>query len=136
MPIEIAGVVMQLSTQQQYQEALIKMAVLFYQVDGKITLTEQDYLDELLESLDWDSPISRDAFMNDVIYHTRTAIDAGEATDVLKSLQPQLVKDANRAVEVATVMTGVDGERSDEETELLSLLTHKLLAKALTETAS
>ncbi|MCP4946994.1 MAG: TerB family tellurite resistance protein, partial [Aestuariibacter sp.] len=42
---------MQLSTQQQYQEALIKMAVLFYQVDGKITLTEQDYLDELLESL-------------------------------------------------------------------------------------
>jgi tellurite resistance protein len=136
MPIEKAGVVMQLSTQQQYQEALIKMAVLFYQVDGKITLTEQDYLDELLESLDWDSPISRDAFMNDVIYHTRTAIDAGEATDVLKSLQPQLVKDANRAVEVATVMTGVDGERSDEETELLSLLTHKLLAKALTETAS
>lgn len=127
---------MQLSTQQQYQEALIKMAVLFYQVDGKITLTEQDYLDELLESLDWDSPISRDAFMNDVIYHTRTAIDAGEATGVLKSLQPQLVKDANRAVEVATVMTGVDGERSDEETELLSLLTHKLLAKALTETAS
>ena len=127
---------MQLSTQQQYQEAQIKMAVLFYQVDGKITLTEQDYLDELLESLDWDSPISRDAFMNDVIYHTRTAIDAGEATDVLKSLQPQLVKDANRAVEVATVMTGVDGERSDEETELLSLLTHKLLAKALTETAS
>lgn len=127
---------MQLSTQQQYQEALIKMAVLFYQVDGKITLTEQDYLDELLESLDWDSPISRDAFMNDVIYHTRTAIDAGEATDVLKSLQPQLVKDAIRAVEVATVMTGVDGERSDEETELLSLLTHKLLAKALTETAS
>ena len=127
---------MQLSTQQQYQEALIKMAVLFYQVDGKITLTEQDYLDELLESLDWDSPISRDAFMNDVIYHTRTAIDAGEATDVLKSLQPQLVKDANRAVEVATVMTGVDGERSDEETELLSLLTHKLLAKALTETVS
>ena len=127
---------MQLSTQQQYQEALIKMAVLFYQVDGKITLTEQDYLDELLESLDWDSPTSRDAFMNDVIYHTRTAIDAGEATDVLKSLQPQLVKDANRAVEVATVMTGVDGERSDEETELLSLLTHKLLAKALTETAS
>ncbi len=127
---------MQLSTQQQYQEALIKMAVLFYQVDGKITLTEQDYLDELLESLDWDSPISRDAFMNDVIYQTRTAIDAGEATDVLKSLQPQLVKDANRAVEVATVMTGVDGERSDEETELLSLLTHKLLAKALTESAS
>ncbi len=127
---------MQLSTQQQYQEALIKMAVLFYQVDGKITLTEQDYLDELLESLDWDSPISRDAFVNDVIYHTRTAIDAGEASDVLKSLQPQLVKDANRSVEVATVMTGVDGERSDEETELLSLLTHKLLAKALTETVS
>lgn len=127
---------MQLSTQQQYQEALIKMAVLFYQVDGKITLTEQDYLDELLESLDWESPISRDAFVNDVIYHTRTAIDAGEASDVLKSLQPQLVIDANRAVEVATVMTGVDGERSDEETELLSLLTHKLLAKALTETVS
>jgi len=34
-------------------------------------------------------------------------------------------------MEVAMAITGVDGERSEEETELLSLLTHKLLAKAL-----
>lgn len=45
------------------------MVVLFYQVDGKIIFIEQDYLDELLEFLDWDSFISWDVFMNDVIYY-------------------------------------------------------------------
>ena len=36
------------------------------------------------------------------------------------------------ALEVAMAMSGVDGERSEEETELLSLLTHKVLARELT----
>ncbi|NVK55906.1 MAG: TerB family tellurite resistance protein [Alteromonadaceae bacterium] len=123
---------MHFSEEQLFNQALIKLAVLFYQVDGKILLCEQDYLEELVESLDWDSPICREAFVNEVIHQTRTALDTGDAAYILRSLQSDLSYDANRALEVAIAMSGIDGERSEEETELLSLLTHKVLARALT----
>lgn len=122
---------MQLSHQQHFNQALIKLSVLLYQVDGKVTLSEQDYLESVVDGLDWDSPICVDAFINDAIYQTRQAIDAGEATQYLREMKNHLTFDAQKAMEVAMNITGVDGERSDEETELLSLLTHKLLAKAL-----
>ncbi len=126
---------MHLSEEQLFNQALIKLAVLFYQVDRKILLCEQDYLEELVDSLDWESPISREAFVNEVIHQTRTALDTGDAADILRSLQGELSYDANQALEVAIAMSGIDGERSEEETELLSLLTHKVLAKALTNCA-
>ncbi|GGF71719.1 hypothetical protein [Alteromonas lipolytica] len=122
---------MHLSEEQKFNQALIKLAVLFYQVDRKILLSEQDYLEELVESLKWDSPICREAYVNEVIYQTRTALDSGDAKDILRSLQTELSFNANQALEVAMAMSGIDGERSDEETELLSLLTHKVLAKEL-----
>ena len=122
---------MHLSEEQRFNQAIIKLAVLFYQVDRKILLSEQDYLEELIESLEWDSPICREAYVKEVIYQIRTALDAGEAVDTLRSLQSDLSFDANTALEVAMGMSGADGERSEEETELLSLLTHKLLAREL-----
>lgn len=122
---------MQLSEQQSFNQALIKLSVLLYQVDGVVTLSEQDYLSSMVESLDWQSPICREAFLNDTIYQTRKAIDTGDAITFLRSLKNDLSFDAEKTLEVAMAITGVDGERSEEETELLSLLTHKLLAKAL-----
>ena len=122
---------MQLSEEQSFNQALIKLSVLLYQVDGMVTLSEQDYLNAMVESLDWQSPICREAFLNDTIYQTRKAIDTGDAITVLRSLKHDLSFDAEKTLEVAMAITGVDGERSEEETELLSLLTHKLLAKAL-----
>jgi tellurite resistance protein len=126
---------MELSSQQAFNQSLIKMAILFYQADGRITLSEQDYLDKIIEQIEWDSPICIDAFVNDVIYQTRTALDAGKGADYLRQLQDDLSLDANKALEVAMAITGVDGERCDEETELLSLLTHKVLARALLHAA-
>ncbi|QJR79851.1 TerB family tellurite resistance protein [Alteromonas pelagimontana] len=122
---------MQLSPQQAFNQALIRLSVLLYQVDKKVTLSEQEYLESVLEKLDWQSPICREAFFNDAIYQTRQALDAGQEIDYLRALKGDLLFDADKAMEVAIAITGVDGERSDEETELLSLLTHKLLAKAL-----
>ncbi len=117
--------------QQSFNQALIKLSVLLYQVDGMVTLSEQDYLNAMVESLDWQSPICREAFLNDTIYQTRKAIDTGDTITFLRSLKHDLSFDAEKTLEVAMAITGVDGERSEEETELLSLLTHKLLAKAL-----
>ena len=105
---------MQLSPNQRFNEALIKTAVLLYQVDGLVSLTEQDYLEELINDLKWQSPICKDAFLTQ-------AIQADE-----------LNFDAAKVLEVAMGITGVDGERSEHETELLHYLTHKLLARELT----
>ncbi|WP_137167590.1 TerB family tellurite resistance protein [Salinimonas lutimaris] len=122
---------MQLSNQQAFNQALIRLSVLLVQIDKKVTLTEQDYLDEVVASLDWQSPICREAFFNDVIYQTRKAIDVGDSVKYLRSFKDDLVFDADKAMEVAMQITGVDGERSEEETEILSLLSHKMLARAL-----
>ncbi|MEW9798112.1 TerB family tellurite resistance protein [Alteromonas sp. CYL-A6] len=122
---------MQLSAIQSFNQALIKMAVLLYQVDKTVTLTEQDYLESLVAELDWQSPICPEAFLNDAIFQARKALDTGNETDYLRALRDDLLFDADRALEVAMAITGVDGERSEEETELLALLTHKYLAKAL-----
>ncbi|NDV91142.1 TerB family tellurite resistance protein [Alteromonas sp. 345S023] len=122
---------MHLSEQQSFNQALIKLAVLLYQVDGMVTLSEQDYLNSVVEELDWQSPICPEAFLTDTIYQTRQAIDTGDTLQYMRDLKEDLVFDAEKALEVAMMITGVDGERSEEETELLSVLTHKLLAKAL-----
>ncbi|RDV25217.1 TerB family tellurite resistance protein [Alteromonas aestuariivivens] len=122
---------MQLSSEQAFNQALIKLSVLLYQVDGKVTLSEQEYIDDVIEHLNWQSPICQSAFLNDAIYRTRQALDTGEAKDFIRSLQQDLLFDAGKALEVAMAITGVDGERSESETELLSLLTHKILAKGL-----
>jgi tellurite resistance protein len=122
---------MQLSEQQSFNQALIQLSVLLYQVDGVVTLSEQDYLSEIVDSLSWESPICPEAFLNDTIYQTRKAIDTGDAVSYMRSLKNALSFDADKTLEVAMAITGVDGERSEAETELLSLLTHKVLAKAL-----
>lgn len=122
---------MQLSSQQSFNQALVRLAVLLYQIDNKVTLTEQDYLEQLVNSLEWESPICPEAFLNDVIYQTRKALDTGVAMDYLREFKDDLSFDAHKAMEVAMTITGVDGNRSEEETEILSLLTHKMLAKAL-----
>lgn len=122
---------MQLSSVQKFNQALIQMAVLLYQVDRKVTLTEQDALDDVMSKIEWDSPISIDAFKTESIFLARQSIDVGEGLNFLKAMAPDLLYDADKAMEVACFITGVDGERSDEEVEYLHFLTHKLLAKAL-----
>jgi tellurite resistance protein len=122
---------MQLSEQQSFNQALIQLSVLLYQVDGVVTLSEQDYLSDIVDTLSWESPICPEAFLNDTIYQTRKAIDTGDAVSYMRSLKHALSFDADKTLEVAMAITGVDGERSEAETELLSLLTHKVLAKAL-----
>lgn len=116
---------------QDFNEALIKLSVLLYQIDGKVTLTELDYFDELVEKLHWHSGISKPAFINDAIHKARQAIDAGEPQDYIRSLADGLNIDPARALEVAMDITNVDGKRSEEEIELLALLSNRVLARGL-----
>lgn len=127
---------MQLSEQQMYNEALIQLVVLLYQIDGRVSLSEQDYLEELMEGMSWQSPISRQARLNAIISETRQCIERQQHVELLQTLKPILNMDANKTLEVAMAITAVDGERSEPETELLALLTHKILSKALLKSFS
>ncbi|MFC4701998.1 TerB family tellurite resistance protein [Glaciecola siphonariae] len=116
---------------QQFNEALVRMMVLFYQIDGKITLTEQDYFEKVTDSLDWRSGVVLPAFINQAIHDAREAISSGQAREFLRKLGNDLNIDAAKSFEVAMDITAADGKRSDEELELLSLLSNRVLAKGL-----
>lgn len=117
--------------QQNFNEAVIKMMVLLYQVNGKVTLTELAFFDETIDAFDWRNGISLAAFVNQVIYEVRQAIDRSEATRYLKSLGQALNYDSVKALDLAMKLTALKGQRSDEEKELLDVLSNKILAKGL-----
>ena len=84
---------MQLSPNQGFNEALFKTGVLLDQVYGMVSLTEQDYLEEVIDDLKWQSPICRDAFLTQAIHEARVANDAGDAMGFLKSQSDDIVID-------------------------------------------
>lgn len=116
---------------QIFNESLIKLAVLLYQIDGKVSLSEQDYLEEYCNSIKWRSGISLSAFINQAIHDARNAIDTQKEREYLFSLGSGLNVDPAEALSVAMEITAVDGKRSEEELELLSLLSNRVLAKGL-----
>jgi alpha-D-ribose 1-methylphosphonate 5-triphosphate synthase subunit PhnH len=117
--------------EQSFNEAVIKLTVLMYQIDGKVTLSEQDYFDTVLASLNWRSGVTIEAYVNDAIHQARVAIDGDKAREFLFSLANGLNVDPARSLEVAMDITEVDGNRSDEELELLSLLSNRVLARGV-----
>lgn len=121
----------QYTEQQNFNEAMIRLMVLLYQVNGKVTLTELDFFDETINAFDWQSGISLAAFVSQVIHEVRQAIDQVETIPYLKSLGKALNYDPAKAFDIALQLTALKGQRSEEEKELLSLLSNKVLAKGL-----
>ncbi|GLR72866.1 TerB family tellurite resistance protein [Agaribacter marinus] len=120
-----------LEEEQLFNEALIRMTVLLYQIDGKVTLTEQDYLTALVEQMAWHNGVVQPAFINQAIHESRQAIDTRQATQYLRDLGKDLNLNPARAFEVAMEITEVDGKRSEDELELLSLLSNRILGRGL-----
>jgi hypothetical protein len=123
----------QITPAQAFNESVIKLLVLLYQIDGKVTLTEQDYFDEVSAALDWRSGVSISAFINDAIHQARVAIDQKAAREYLFTLGNGLCYNAAQALEYAMDITEVDGKRSEEELEILALLSNRVLARGFTE---
>lgn len=121
--------VLGLKDAQEFNEDLIKLAVLLYQIDGKVTLSEQDYFENLVANMNWRNGVSLEAFINDAIHQSREAIDHSDTREYLFSLSAGLNHDPATALEMAMAITQVDGKRSDDELELLSLLSNRVLAK-------
>jgi hypothetical protein len=122
-----------ITAEQDFNESVIKLLVLLYQIDGKVTLTEQDLFDDITLSLNWRSGVSISAYINDAIHQARVAIDQRESREFLFKLAPGLNHNAAQALEYAMDITAIDGKRSEEEVELLALLSNRVLARGLVD---
>ncbi|KMT66313.1 hypothetical protein [Catenovulum maritimum] len=114
--------------QQKQKEALLAIATLFSQVDGKIRLSEQDYIDIWLNGLEWNGKFDRQTTHKLIITQSRTAIENNNIEKYLISLIDQLSDRVYQdfVITFAKYVSEIDGEVATEEKELLALLT-KLL---------
>lgn len=123
----------QITTAQAFNQSLIKLLVLLYQIDGKVTLTEQDYFEEVTAKLDWRSGVSISAFINDAIHQARVAIDQNAVRKFLFTLGNGLCHDAAQALKYAMEITELDRRRSEEQLEILALLSNRVLARGFVD---
>ncbi|WJG09375.1 TerB family tellurite resistance protein [Aliiglaciecola sp. LCG003] len=117
--------------EQAFNEALLKLCMLMYRIDGKITLTEQDYFQSIYSHLDWQGEQDLDEFQRQSIHQVRQAVDSGEVKAYILSLKDALTFNAKKALTVAQGISLVDGDIAEEEQEILDYLQNRLLAKAL-----
>lgn len=117
--------------QQEFNEALTKLCILLYQIDGKITLREQEYFRAVHEKFDWHGEVDFEDFQSRAISQVRDVIQSKEEKRFVSSLREALELDAKKALAVAQGISNIDGELADEEMEILDYLQERVLAKAL-----
>ena len=117
--------------QQEFNESLAKLCILLYQIDGKITLREQEYFQAVHEKFDWHGDVDFEDFQSRTISQVRDVIESKEEKQFVSSLREALEVDAKKALAVAQGISNIDGEIADEEMEILDYLQDRVLAKAL-----
>lgn len=117
--------------EQQFNEALLKLCMLIYRVDGKITLSEQDYYQAIYSNVDWHGEEDLEEFERQSIHQVRQVVDSGNINSFLLSLKEPLSFNAKKALTVAQGIAHIDGEIAEQELEILEFLQNRLLAKAL-----
>lgn len=117
--------------EQQFNEALLKLCMLIYRIDGKITLSEQDYYQALYSNINWQGEEDLEEFQRQSIHEVRNVVDDGEIKSYLLSLKDALSFNAKKAITVAQGISHIDGEIAEEEQEILDYLQNRVLAKAL-----
>ncbi|GAA0855045.1 TerB family tellurite resistance protein [Aliiglaciecola litoralis] len=117
--------------EQQFNEALLKLCMLMYRIDGKITLSEQDYYHAIHAHLDWQGEQDLEEFERQSIHQVRDAVDKGETKKFLLTLRDALCLDAKKALSIAQGIAFIDGEIAESEQEALDYLQNRVLARAL-----
>ncbi|MDX1537192.1 hypothetical protein [Arsukibacterium sp.] len=117
-----------MATQQDFNEALLKLAILMYRIDGKIRLNEQELLDEIGDQLDWQGVNSITAVQNQALADVRQAISSNQVEGYLTNLKPALQFNKQQALDTARELMQSDGEEAKQERQLYDQLLHLLMA--------
>ena len=112
--------------EQKVSERLIELATFFYKIDKRVSLEEQKYIDELLETIEWNSSISIESYQRDCIAKINGIIGCNE--DQVSLYLSNLMLDiaglgaADKAKNIAKEISDADGEIADEEVKYLDLV--------------
>ncbi len=111
---------------QQISEKLIELATFFYKIDKRVSLEEQKYMDELLETIEWNSSISIESYQRDCIARVNE-IDRKTDDQVVAYLSDlmQELSDLGAASKAKTIAKGIsdaDGEIADDEVKYLDVV--------------
>lgn len=112
--------------QQDFNEALLKLAILMYRIDGKIRLNEQELVDEIGDNLNWDGVNSITAIQSQALADVRQAISSNQVEAYLTNLKPALQFDKQQALDTARQIMQSDGEEAQQERRLYDMLVQML----------
>jgi len=122
----IYSLVGDMKSNQKDSEALVALATFFYKVDGRITLDEEEYIDDFLSVLEWNSTIDITVFQKRVIPTINQVLD-GAIDGYLKylgGLMDDIESKEVRALakKIAQEISDVDGETADLEVQCLDYI--------------
>ncbi|EAR07811.1 TerB family tellurite resistance protein [Reinekea blandensis] len=112
---------------QEKSEAIIKLATLLYQADGKVKMEEQELFDRLLAELPWDkSSQSKSAFHHDMIARSRDALAEHQITAYLEPIVPALKSDAH-VLTMLRELAVSDGYLHQREADILKTVANLMV---------
>ncbi|GAC16271.1 tellurite resistance TerB family protein [Aliiglaciecola lipolytica] len=117
--------------EQNFNEALLKLCMLLYRIDGKITLSEQDYYDSVYRHIHWQGEDDLEEFQRQSIHQVRDVVENCDPKEFVMSLKDDLSFNAKKAYAVAQGICHIDGELAEQEQEILEYLKNRVLAKSL-----
>ncbi|OES24137.1 hypothetical protein BFV94_4520 [Alteromonas macleodii] len=115
---------------QAFNEALLKLMLLIYRIDHKITLAEQDKFDEIKRRMDWQSTINIESYITHASGLVSQYVNEKRPLDLLKAIREDLNYDPKLAIGMAQAMMDIDQSRHEDEEEIMSYLTTKLTIAA------
>ena len=116
-----------MATQQRFNEALLKLAILMYRVDGKIRLNEQELVDDIADCLDWSGVNSITAVQSQAMADVRQAISANKVEAYVIGLKNDLMFNKQLALDTAKQIMQSDGEEAIQERRLYDMLRQSVL---------
>ncbi|MBV2130405.1 hypothetical protein [Arsukibacterium indicum] len=116
-----------MANQQDFNEALLKLAILMYRVDGKIRLNEQELVDDIADGLDWSGVNSITAVQSQAMADVRQAISSNKVEAYVTGLKSALMFNKQLALDTAKQIMQSDGEEAIQERRLYDLLRQSVL---------
>lgn len=112
---------------QSKSEAIIKLATLLYQADGKIKMEEQELFDKLIEDLPWDDDYkSKSTFHHEKITESRDALAENRIADYVEPIVPALKSDA-QVLTLLRELAVSDGYLHQREADILRIVANQMV---------
>ncbi len=113
---------------QRHCEALFDIVLMIVMIDGVVDESEQEFMENWLESLDWKGNQSTSEYYDSAVKKVTYAVENGQSLDFIthraKLIEDQDVRD--QALKLAHDVSMADGQLDDNERAAIELLTQLL----------